>query len=246
MTVNTSPARERRFVTLPARPEPLRLAVDETAVVVVDMQNAYASPNGYLDLAGFDISGAKAAITAIQDVVSVARGAGVPVIFFQNGWDADYVEAGGPGSPNWHKSNALKTMRKRPELQGKLLAKGGWDYALVDDLQPKPGDIVVSKTRYSGFFNSQFDSILRARGIRNLVFCGIATNVCVESTLRDGFHLEYFGVMLEDATHQAGPDYIQKASIFNIETFFGWVSSASDFRRAFAQTEAVPAEEDSP
>jgi len=246
MTVNTSPAREQRYVTLPARPEPLRLAVDETAVVVVDMQNAYASPNGYLDLAGFDISGAKAAITAIQDVVSVARGAGVPVIFFQNGWDADYVEAGGPGSPNWHKSNALKTMRKRPELQGKLLAKGGWDYALVDDLQPKPGDIVVPKTRYSGFFNSQFDSILRARGIRNLVFCGIATNVCVESTLRDGFHLEYFGVMLEDATHQAGPDYIQKASIFNIETFFGWVSTASDFRRAFAQTETAPAKEDTP
>ena len=246
MTVNTSPAREPRYVTLPARPEPLRLAVDETAVVVVDMQNAYASPNGYLDLAGFDISGAKAAITAIQDVLSVARGAGVPVIFFQNGWDADYVEAGGPGSPNWHKSNALKTMRKRPELQGKLLAKGGWDYALVDELQPKPGDIVVPKTRYSGFFNSQFDSILRARGIRNLVFCGIATNVCVESTLRDGFHLEYFGVMLEDATHQAGPDYLQKASIFNIETFFGWVSSASDFRRAFAQTEAVPAQEDTP
>ncbi|MHB0769731.1 pyrimidine utilization protein B [Bradyrhizobium sp. 5.13L] len=246
MTVDTSPARDQRFVTLPARPEPLRLAVDQTAVVVVDMQNAYASPNGYLDLAGFDISGAKAAITAIQDVVSVARGAGVPVIFFQNGWDADYVEAGGPGSPNWHKSNALKTMRKRPELQGKLLAKGGWDYALVDELQPQPGDIVVPKTRYSGFFNSQFDSILRARGIRNLVFCGIATNVCVESTLRDGFHLEYFGVMLEDATHQAGPDYIQKASIFNIETFFGWVSTASDFRRAFAQTEAVPAKEDSP
>jgi ureidoacrylate peracid hydrolase len=245
MTVNTSPAREPRYVTLPARPEPLRLAVDETAVVVVDMQNAYASPNGYLDLAGFDISGAKAAITAIQDVLGVARGAGVPVIFFQNGWDADYVEAGGPGSPNWHKSNALKTMRKQPELHGKLLAKGGWDYALVDDLQPKPGDIVVPKTRYSGFFNSQFDSILRARGIRNLVFCGIATNVCVESTLRDGFHLEYFGVMLEDATHQAGPDYIQKASVFNIETFFGWVSSASDFRRAFAQTEAIPTEEDS-
>ena len=246
MTVNTSPAREPRYVTLPARPEPLRLAVDETAVVVVDMQNAYASPNGYLDLAGFDISGAKAAITAIQDVVTVGRSAGVPVIFFQNGWDADYVEAGGPGSPNWYKSNALKTMRKRPELQGKLLAKGGWDYALVDELQPKPGDIVVPKTRYSGFFNSQFDSILRARGIRNLVFCGIATNVCVESTLRDGFHLEYFGVMLEDATHQAGPDYIQKASVFNIETFFGWVSTASDFRRAFAQTEAAPAKEDTP
>jgi ureidoacrylate peracid hydrolase len=246
MVVTTNPAREAHYVTLPARPEPLRLALDETAVVVVDMQNAYASPNGYLDLAGFDIAGAKAATTAIKGVLDVAREAGVPVIYFQNGWDPNYVEAGGPGSPNWHKSNALKTMRKRPELQGTLLAKGGWDYALVDELKPKPGDIVVPKTRYSGFFNSQFDSILRARGIRNLIFCGIATNVCVESTLRDGFHLEYFGVMLEDATHQAGPDYLQKASVFNIETFFGWVSTSSDFRRAFAQTQAVAAKEETP
>lgn len=239
MTVDTGAAKERRYVTLSARPEPLRLAVEETAVVVVDMQNAYASPKGYLDLAGFDIAGAKAAVTATQETLKVAREAGITVIFFQNGWDKDYVEAGGPGSPNWHKSNALKTMRQRPELQGKLLAKGGWDYALIDELQPQPGDIIVPKSRYSGFFNSQFDSILRARGIRNLVFCGVATNVCVESTLRDGFHLEYFGLVLEDATHQAGPDFVQKAAIYNIETFFGWVSNTADFRRAFAQTETA-------
>ena len=59
---------------------------------------------------------------------------------------------------------------QQPELQGKLLAKGGWDYELVDALQPQPGDIVVPKPRYSGFFNTQLDSVLRARGIRNLVF----------------------------------------------------------------------------
>ena len=154
MTVDTGAEKSRRYVTLQARPEPLRLAVEETAVIVVDMQNAYASPKGYLDLAGFDIGGAKNAITATQETLKIAREVGIVVIFFQNGWDKDYVEAGGPGSPNWHKSNALKTMRQRPELQGKLLAKGGWDYALVDELQPQPGDIVVSKTRYSGFFNS--------------------------------------------------------------------------------------------
>jgi len=238
-TVDTGSSKGRRYVTLPARPEPLRLAVEETAVVVVDMQNAYASPKGYLDIAGFDISGAKGAIEAICETLDVAREAGLTVVYFQNGWDKDYVEAGTPQSPNWHKSNALKTMRKRPELHGQLLARGGWDYALVDELKPQPGDIVVPKTRYSGFFNSQFDSVLRARGIRNLVFCGIATNVCVESTLRDGFHLEYFGVMLEDATHQAGPEYLQKATVFNVETFFGWVSSTADFRRAFAQTETA-------
>ncbi len=217
---------------LPARPEPLMIRPAETALIIVDMQNAYASPGGYLDLAGFDISGAAPAIEKIGEAAAAARAAGMPVIFFQNGWDADYVEAGGPGSPNWHKSNALKTMRKRPELQGKLLAKGGWDYELVSALPPQPGDIVVAKPRYSAFFNTNLDSLLRARGIRSLVFTGIATNVCVESTLRDGFFLEYFGVVLHDATHHAGPDFIQQASLYNIEKFFGWVSSVEEFRIA--------------
>jgi ureidoacrylate peracid hydrolase len=157
------------------------------------------------------------------------------VVFFQNGWDKDYVEAGGPGSPNWHKSNALKTMRRRPELAGQLLARGGWDYELVDALKPEPGDIVIAKPRYSAFFNTGLDSALRARGIRTLVFTGIATNVCVESTMRDGFFLEYFGVVLHDATHHAGPDFIQQASLYNIENFFGWVSSVADFCGAVGQ-----------
>ena len=222
-------------VTLPCRPEPLAIDPETTAVIVIDMQNAYASPGGYLDLAGFDISGAAKVIANIKGVLEVARGAGVQVIYFQNGWDPDYVEAGGPGSPNFHKSNALKTMRARPELHGQLLARGTWDYELVDELKPQPGDISLHKTRYSAFFNSQLDSVLRARNIRNIVFVGIATNVCVESTLRDGFFLEYFGVMLEDATHQAGPEFVQKAAVYNIETFFGWVSTVADFKGAFGQ-----------
>jgi len=234
MTVEAGAGRGR-MVTLPARPEPIRVSIEETAIVVIDMQNAYASPGGYVDLAGFDIEGAAGAIGQIAKVLDTARAAGVQIVYLQNGWDPDYVEAGGPGSPNWHKSNALKTMREKPELQGKLLAKGGWDYALVDGLKPEEGDIVLAKTRYSAFFNSQLDSTLRSRGIRNIVFVGIATNVCVESTLRDGFHLEYFGVMLEDATHHLGPDFIQAASLYNVEKFFGWVSTVADFCGTFGQ-----------
>ena len=133
----------------------------------------------------------------------------MPVIYFQNGWDPDYVEAGGPGSPNWHKSNALKTMRAEARAagqaagQGRLGLRAGRRAAAAarrHRASPKP--------RYSAFFNTKLDSMLRARGIRTLVFTGIATNVCVESTLRDGFFLEYFGVVLHDATHQAGPDFM--------------------------------------
>ncbi|MDN3234261.1 MULTISPECIES: pyrimidine utilization protein B [unclassified Pseudomonas] len=227
------PTGSQDAVTLPARPEPLRLKASETAVIVVDMQNAYASKGGYLDLAGFDVNATGPVIENIAGVVETARATGIQVVWFQNGWDPAYQEAGGPGSPNWHKSNALKTMRRQPELQGRLLARGGWDYALVDQLQPREGDLVVPKTRYSGFYNTPLDSLLRARGIRNLVFVGIATNVCVESTLRDGFFLEYFGVCLGDACHQAGPRSAHEAALFNIETFFGWVSTVADFHATF-------------
>jgi len=216
-------------VELPARPEAIAFPPAQSALIVVDMQNAYASSGGYLDLAGFDVSATAPVIEKIHQAVTAARAAGVQIIWFQNGWDNEYVEAGDAGSPNFHKSNALKTMRKRPELQGTLLAKGGWDYQLVDALQPQPGDIVLPKPRYSGFFNTPLDSMLRSRGIRHLIFTGIATNVCVESTLRDGFFLEYFGVVLEDATYQAGPAFAQQAALFNIETFFGWVSSVDAF-----------------
>jgi ureidoacrylate peracid hydrolase len=225
---------EDSSVTLIARPESLRLDPAETAVIVIDMQNAYASEGGYVDVSPLgDIKGAAPIIPKINKVLVSARAAKVPVIFLQNGWDAEYTEAGTPLSPNWHKSNALKTMRANPELQGKLLARGGWDYQLVDALKPQPGDICIAKTRYSAFFNSQLDSVLRSRRVRNLVFVGIATNVCVESTLRDGFHLEYFCTMLEDAVSHIGPPMMHEATVFNVEKFFGWVSTSDEFCTAF-------------
>ena len=228
-------------VTLPARPESIGLDLAQSALVVVDMQNAYTSSGGYLDKAGFDVSGAAACIEQVATAIKAAREAGMTIVFFQNGWDPAYQEAGGPGSPNWHKSNALKTMRARPELAGTLLAKGGWDYALVDALQPQPGDIVVPKSRYSAFFNTALDSILRARNIRTLVFTGVATNVCVESTLRDAFHLEYFAIMLRDAVNHAGPDFTRQAAEYNIETFFGWTATVADFCGTVRQTPTVAA-----
>lgn len=221
---------------LESLPEPIKLDPLQTALIVVDMQNAYASQGGYLDLAGFDVTSTKPVIDKIKQAVDIAHQSGIQVIYFRNGWDNKYVEAGGSGSPNYHKSNALKTMRKNPELEGTLLAKGGWDYELVDELSPAPQDIVIDKPRYSGFANSNLDSVLRSRGIRNLLFTGIATNVCVESTLRDGFFLEYFGVLLDDACYQAGPVEAHDATLYNVKTFFGWVSDVASMQQCFLDT----------
>lgn len=127
-------------------------------------------------------------------------------------------------------------MRKQPQLQGKLLAKGSWDYQLVDELVPQPGDIVLPKPRYSGFFNTPLDSILRSRGIRHLVFTGIATNVCVES---DATRRLFSGVFRRGAGRRntpGGPEFAQKAALFNIETFFGWVSDVETFCDALSPT----------
>lgn len=223
------------MTTLTARPEAITFDPQQTALIVVDMQNAYATPGGYLDLAGFDVSTTRPVIANIQTAVTAARTAGMLIIWFQNGWDEQYVEAGGPGSPNFHKSNALKTMRNQPQLQGKLLAKGSWDYQLVDELVPQPGDIVLPKPRYSGFFNTPLDSILRSRGIRHLVFTGIATNVCVESTLRDGFFLGISAWCWKTQHTRQGRN-LHKAALFNIETFFGWVSDVETFCDALSST----------
>ena len=213
---------------LKAKPEDITIDLAACAVIVVDMQNAYLSKGGYLDLAGFDREGAEDVIIAMRHLLTDVRSAGVPIIYLQNGWDPAYLEAGGPDSPNQMKSNALRLMRRRPELAGTLLAKGGWDYELRDEIAMQDGDLLIQKSRYSGFVNTPLDSILRSRGIKYLLVAGVATNVCVETTIRDAFGLEYHAVLVTDCCHQAGPAYLQDATIYNVETFFGWSCTSRD------------------
>jgi ureidoacrylate peracid hydrolase len=213
---------------IPARPEAVSFDPARAAVVVVDLQNGYASPGGYRDLIGRDIGAAPAVIENTNRILAPARDAGMTVVFLQNGWDAEAREGGGVDSPNWHKSNPLKLMRSRPELRGKILTRGSWDYALVDDIRPQPDDLIIPKPRYSGFTGTDLDERLRERGINWLVFTGIATNVCVESTLREAFFREYFCLLVEDATQQSGPDFVQRATVHNVETFLGWVTTTDD------------------
>lgn len=214
-------------VQLAARPEPLMLAPARTAIVVVDLQNGYASKGGYRDLRGRDISGAETVIANTNRILKAARAARCTVVLLQNGWDPGQRDAGGPNSPNWHKSNPLKLMRERPELRDKILTKGSWDFDFVDSLSVEPGDLIVPKSRYSGFTGTNLDLLLRERDIRTLIVTGIASNVCVESTIRDALFREYFCVLVDDASHQSGPDYVQKAVIYTMETFLGWVSDTA-------------------
>jgi ureidoacrylate peracid hydrolase len=217
------------MLKLNTQPEPVEVDLAKSAVVVVDMQNAFASQGGMLDIAGVEISGAAAVTARTAAVLEAARRVGISVVYLQMGFKPDLSNSGGPSTPNWHKELALRLMACRPELKGKLLIEGTWDFAIVDELTPKLGDLVIVKSRYSGFANTTLDAELKARGIRYLFFTGIATNVCVETTLRHAFVLDYWPILITDATMAAGPPAMQEATLFNVESYFGWTVPASEF-----------------
>lgn len=133
----------------------------------------------------------------------------------------------------------MRLMGERPELKGKLLTEGTWDFAIVDELAPRPADMVIVKTRYSGFAGTTLDAQLRVRGIRYLFFAGIATNVCVESTLRDAYFLDYWPILLVDGTMQAGAPSAQQATVFNVESFFGWTLRSHDLLKHLSCSEVT-------
>lgn len=215
-----------------ARPGELEVDFARSAVVVVDMQNAFASTGGLLDIAQQDLTAAPAVVRSIGALLEVARPAGLPIVYLQMGYKPDLSNAGGPRSPNCHKELSMRLTRARPELKGKLVTEGGWDFEIVPELKPHPEDIVIVKTRYSGFVGTTLDSQLRMRGIQFLFFTGIATNVCVESTLRDAYFHDYWPILLPDCTMQAGDQSAQAATIFNVESFFGWTINSGQLRAA--------------
>jgi len=224
-----------KWVTIDAKPEPIEIDVRRTAVIVVDMQNAFVSKGGMFDTFGWDISASEGVIENNKRIIRAARQAGAKIVFLKMSYDPDYANSGGPGSPNWHKELGLVMMKKNPEYWGKFVTKGSWDEEVCDDLKPEPGDSVVRKQRYSGFAGTNLDLILKTYGTKYCIYTGVATNVCVESTLRDGFFLDYWPILVSDAVHHAGPSFTQEATLWNIEALFGWVTATDDFVRAVSE-----------
>ena len=217
-----------QMIAINSRPDRFLAPAGRTALVVVDAQNAYLSKGGYIDLCGFDVSAGKSVIEKINRVVEAARSAAIPVVWFQNGFSAEFRERDVDTSPLWHKSNALKFMRENPAYDSRLIVEGSWDFAIVDELEPKAEEKVMIKQRYSCFAGTGFEQYLRARDIRHLIVIGVNTNVCVESTIRDAYHREFFALMVPDATMPSGDRSIFDATVFNVEKFFGWTATADD------------------
>jgi ureidoacrylate peracid hydrolase len=223
-------------VNLPARPEPITLYTDKAALVVVDMQNSFCKKGGIFDYLGrLDATKVKKIISTDKNIITSCRRKGIRIVYLRMGYRPDLANAGGPESPNYYKELGLVAMRQHPGLSGKFLITGTRDWEIIDELKPQADDIIVDKHRYSGFVNTDLDAILRTYNIKYLLFIGLATNVCVESTLRDAYFHEYFPVLIDDGCGNTGPDYTQAATVWNVTEIFGWVVASRDLIEALKQ-----------
>jgi ureidoacrylate peracid hydrolase len=213
-------------ITIEAEPEPISIDLSKTAILVVDMQNAFVRSGAYFDIAGYDISATERIIGPCHKIITSAREKNVKIIYLQMGCSPDLSDKGAPDSPSAFKSRVLNLINQRPELKDKLYIYGTWGAEIIDELKPQQGEIIVKKQRYDGFIGTNLDLILRTLGTKYLLFIGTATNVCVESTLRHAFFLDYFPILVSDAVSQMGSNITQQATILNVQNTFGWVTDS--------------------
>lgn len=224
-----NPAPEQ--VVLEAEPKPLPIDLRRTGVVIVDMQNAFLAKGAFLDLMGYDTASGRVTYQPIQKVCAAARARGCKILYIVTAHHPG--DAGtGPDSVYWHKEGSLALYRQRPELKDILLLPGTWGTEVVPELAPEKDDIIVEKPRYSGFFDTNLDTVLKRYNIKYLLTTGVATNNCVEATVRDAYYHGYFAILVSDASAAAGPPFMQEAAIFNIKSFYGWVTTTDHVLKA--------------
>jgi len=225
------------MIRIEAEPQPILVDLARTALLVVDMQNAFAHKGGYFDLVGLDITPIQRIIEPCRKIINAAHATGIRIIYLQMGCSQDLSDKGPPDSPSSIKSRVLSMMKEHPEWKDKFYIYGTWGAEIIEELKPREGDIVVKKQKHDGFIGTNLDIILRTLGTKYLFFVGAATNICVESTLRHAFSLDYFPILVSDAVSQMGSSITQDATILNVQSTFGWVTHAKELLHAMGSIE---------
>lgn len=210
--------REQKWVTLQAEPQPLEMDLKRTAVMVIDMQNTFVSKGGMFERSGRDMSAIARTIEPNKNIIKAARDKGVKVVYAVHRLTSNLREVG-PFSR--FRFNAGLS----PEMKNSSILEGTWGTEIIDELKPRDDEMVIVKRRFSAFSGTELDMMLRTFDIRYLIFTGVATNVCVESSLREASHLQYLPVLVKDAV-AAWPPERQQSSVDNIREIFGWVTES--------------------
>src|SRR6266446_5305399 len=194
----------KRVVRVDAKPEPITIDSAKTAVIVVDMQNDFGTKGGMFDRAGFDISIIQKAVGPTATVLAAARSAGIKIIYLKMGYHPDLSDLGASDSVNrmrhLQRMHVGTTVRAPDGRESRILVRDTWNTDIVAELKPQADDIVMYKTRFSGFYQTELDSILKRMGMKHLIITGCTTSVCVDSTIRDAMFRDYQPVLLADCT----------------------------------------------
>jgi ureidoacrylate peracid hydrolase len=200
----------------------MQLTPEGAALIVIDMQNGFCRDEGSIPRIGFDIGMLKGAIEPCARLIAAARRAGVPIIYTRYVYRADYLDGG------------VLVHELMPQLKDQqALIQGSWDAAVVDELAPQPHDVVIDKNRPSAFHGTPLESILSGLGTRRLIVCGITTNCCVETTVRDASQRDLLTFVVGDATGELERER-HDAALKTMGLLFGRVVSVAEVEQAFS------------
>jgi ureidoacrylate peracid hydrolase len=204
---------------------PLREWVDPqtSALLVVDVQNDWLHPEGGFATRGLDNSLGLAMLPTLKSLIEAARNADVRVVMIRVVRNED---------TEWP---ALERLARHYYAADYVpVFEEGWGAEFYEGFEPQPGDMRVDKTRYGAFTGTNLDLILRAKGIENIIMGGGITNVCLESSAREGFMLGYNVVIVEDACASATRE-MHEAALVTLRRWFGRVEKADDVVAAWAE-----------
>ena len=233
------------LIRQPLKPRPLRLAATpqavtldlrRTAMLVIDMQNDFCHPDGWLGHIGVDVTPARAPIPQLSKTVPLLREQGASIIWLNWGNRPDRLNLS-PSLLHVYKQTGegVGIGDPLPKSGAHVLEQGSWAASIVEELTCDPLDIHVAKYRMSGFWDTPLDSILRNLGVTTLLFAGVNLDQCVLCTLQDANFLGYDCILLEDCCATTSPDYCVAATLYNVRQCFGFVAFAGTMLDALSR-----------
>lgn len=223
----TRPPLPPRPITLPTETKTLQLDLAKAALIVVDMQNDFCHPDGWLAHIGVDVTPAREPILPLKMLLPQLRTANVPIIWLNWGNRTDLLNIGAGLRHVYNASgDGVGLGDPLPKNGAPVLTKDSWAAAVVDELVIEPGDIQVDKYRMSGFWDTPLDSILRNLGRTTLFFGGVNADQCVMATLQDANFLGYDCILVRDCTATTSPEFCLQATLYNVNQCFGFVTTS--------------------